>query len=163
MMRGLIVTLIVILLLISLGGVLMFDIGRPFIPSTTATSTSDANPTPSIPDSTATNPGSLITITSVKEHDTITSPLIIKGQARGPWYFEATFPIQLKDANGRLLVESYGQATGEWMTADFVPFETTLTFTKPTTTTGTLIFMNANPSGEPDKDMRLEIPVTFAQ
>ena len=55
------------------------------------------------------------------------SPLQIKGQARGGWYFEANFPVLLLDANGQLLTQHYAQAKGQWMTKSFVPFNGKLT------------------------------------
>ena len=60
--------------------------------------------------------------------DAVQSPLVVTGEARGTWYFEATFPVRLLDANGVVLVERYAQAEGEWMTEAFVPFRAELRF-----------------------------------
>lgn len=89
------------------------------------------------------------------------SPLLIKGKARGQWYFEASFPVILKDANGKIIAQAPAQAQGEWMTTEFVPFTATLTFSKPATATGTLILHKDNPSGLPENDDSIEIPLTF--
>lgn len=91
----------------------------------------------------------------------VASPLVVKGEARGNWYFEASFPVRLRDANGKELVAKPAQAQGEWMTTEFVPFEVTLNFAKPTTKTGTLILERDNPSGLPEHAAQVEIPVTF--
>ncbi len=91
----------------------------------------------------------------------ITSPLLITGQARGTWYFEASFPARLLDANGVLLAQAPVQAVGEWMTEEFVPFNGELTFGQPTTETGTLVLKKDNPSGLPEYDKELRIPVRF--
>ncbi|MDP2586811.1 MAG: Gmad2 immunoglobulin-like domain-containing protein [Candidatus Komeilibacteria bacterium] len=103
----------------------------------------------------------LIRIDYPRPNQTITSPLEITGQARGTWYFEASFPVELRDANGNLLIQYYAQAQGEWMTADFVPFKSILEFTKPSTPTGQLILRKDNPSGLPEHDDQLIVPIKF--
>jgi len=91
----------------------------------------------------------------------VKSPMEIRGEARGSWYFEASFPIKIYDSNGTLLGTAIAQAESDWMTEDFVPFNTTLTFSTPTTTTGQLVFKKDNPSGLPQNDAEFKIPVKF--
>ena len=91
----------------------------------------------------------------------IASPLHIEGEARGSWYFEASFPIQLLDANGKQLGVTTGQAQSDWMTPDLVPFQADLKFSTPTTTTGKLILKKDNPSGLPENEAEQIIPVRF--
>ena len=102
-----------------------------------------------------------IQITSVSAGQEITSPLVIEGEARGSWYFEASFPVRLLDGNGQIIAQMPVQALGEWMTSEFVPFRAVLTFAKPSTATGTLILHNDNPSGLPENDRFMRIPVRF--
>ena len=102
-----------------------------------------------------------ITVTNPLPNTQVTSPLTITGQAVGPWYFEASFPIKLYDANNTLLGQTTGQAQGNWQTTSFVPFTATLTFTIPTTSTGTLVLEKDNPSGEAQNADSITIPVTF--
>ncbi len=91
-----------------------------------------------------------------------TSTFHITGKARGNWYFEASFPVILKDSQGKVLAQAPAQAKGEWMTTEFVPFELDLTFRKQTTTTpATLILKKDNPSGLPEHDAQIEIPVVL--
>ncbi len=47
------------------------------------------------------------------------------------------------------------------MTADFVPFKVKLIFSPPTTAAGTLVLKKDNPSGLPEHDDELRIPVAF--
>jgi hypothetical protein len=91
----------------------------------------------------------------------LSSPFVITGEARGTWYFEATFPVTLLDADGKPVVSTYAQAQGEWMTEQFVPFRTELTFTAPATATGTLVLEKANPSGLPEHAAEIRVPVRF--
>lgn len=91
----------------------------------------------------------------------ISSPLTIKGHARGTWFFEASFSVALYDAQKNLLAEGVVQADGEWMTSDFVPFTAQLKFTAPTGRGGKLVFSKANPSGMPENAQTYTLPVQF--
>jgi len=104
----------------------------------------------------------LIVLDTPRPGQVISSPIVIQGKARGNWYFEASFPARLIDANGQVLGTMPIQATGEWMTTEFVPFTTTMDFTTPSTKTGTLILQKDNPSGLPEHDDELRIPVVFS-
>jgi hypothetical protein len=92
----------------------------------------------------------------------IISPLIIKGEARGNWYFEASFPVVLTNWDGLIIADGIAQAEGEWMTTNFVPFTATLNFEKPSYgERGFLILQKDNPSGLPQHDDAFEIPIYF--
>jgi hypothetical protein len=103
----------------------------------------------------------LITVSNPRPNQKIISPLKITGQARGTWYFEATFPFELFDANGKSLAKGFVTANGEWMTENFVPFSGDITFARPQTKTGKLVIQNANPSGLQENQKTLEMPVSF--
>lgn len=99
------------------------------------------------------------------EQGGITSPLVVRGKARGPWFFEASFPVTLTDWDGRIIAQTPAQAKGDWMTTDFVEFEAVLTFTTDTTVSsrGALILQKDNPSGLPEYDDYREITVFFRE
>jgi hypothetical protein len=103
----------------------------------------------------------LIRIESPRPTASVSSPLQVRGAARGQWYFEASFPVRLVDAGGREIAVAPAQAEGAWMTTEFVPFAATLAFANPTTATGTLILEKSNASGLPEHDDRLVVPVHF--
>ena len=105
----------------------------------------------------------LIKIDNPRLNQLIESPLFIKGEARGNWYFEASFPIKLFDDNGFLLGVMPAQALGDWMTEDFVPFSATLSFAVPSTPKGRLVLEKDNPSGLPEQADELKIPVYFKE
>lgn len=93
---------------------------------------------------------------------TVTSPLTVTGKARGNWYFEASFPVKLLDANDDVIASGVAQAKGDWMTEDYVPFSVTLTFKKQTKgSSGTLVLMKDNPSGLPENEDARTLSVTF--
>jgi hypothetical protein len=91
----------------------------------------------------------------------VSSPLVVSGEARGSWYFEANFPVTLLDADGKPVVRGYAQAQGEWMTEEFVPFKAELAFTAPAGASGTLLIEKANASGLPEHAAELRIPIRF--
>lgn len=107
----------------------------------------------------------IIRMDAPRPNQTISSPLTIKGTARGNWYFEASFPVFVTDWDGKIIAQGTAQAKGDWMTTEFVPFEATLTFAADKnaySNKGTLILKKDNPSGLPKNDDALEIPVLFA-
>lgn len=84
----------------------------------------------------------------------------VTGKARGVWFFEASFPIELLDKDGKVLDASFAQAQSEWMTEDFVPFkgeiEAPLSYIGP----ATLVLRKDNASGLPEHDASISFPIT---
>jgi len=93
---------------------------------------------------------------------TISSPLKVKGKARGVWFFEGDFPVILLNAQGKKIAASYASAKGEWMTENFVGFEGIITFKSILSgQRGTLILQKDNPTDSAQFDDELKIPVYF--
>ena len=103
----------------------------------------------------------IIRVSAPSPGQIISSPLEIKGEARGTWFFEATFPIKLLDSEGNIIVEYYAQTEEEWMTEDFVSFTAQLEFDSPGTDIGVLLLIKNNPSDIREYDAQIEIPVRF--
>lgn len=104
----------------------------------------------------------LIRLTNPRPNQIIQSPVIITGEARGTWFFEASFPVVLVNWDGLIIAQGIAQAKSDWMTTEFVPFEATLTFDvdkNAYSNRGSLILRKDNPSGLPEHDDALEIPV----
>jgi hypothetical protein len=92
----------------------------------------------------------------------VSSPLTIKGQARGTWFFEGDFPIILEDGQGNNIAVSYATAEGDWMTTDYVGFEGKIQFKSQLSgQRGTLVLKKDNPTGLTKFDDALKIPVNF--
>ena len=107
----------------------------------------------------------LIRLNNPRPNQVIQSPLTIKGEARGMWFFEASFPVVLTNWDGLIIAEGIATAQGEWMTTEFVPFVATLKFVvdkNAYSNRGFLILRKDNPSGRPEHDDALEIPIMFA-
>lgn len=112
-------------------------------------------------DGTVLNLGDVVKLDKDLANSIIKSPLKITGQARGIWYFEASFPIKLLDGNGKQIAIAVAQAKSNWMTIELVPFEVTLEFEAPATNIGTLVFQKDNPSGLPENDADVRVPIRF--
>lgn len=111
----------------------------------------------------------LIKLASPVPLGVISSPYNISGEARGYWFFEASFPIYLTNWDGLIIAEGIATAGESWMTEDFVPFTAELDFINPYNAgdpdfmkRGYLILKKDNPSDLPEYDDALEIPVSFA-
>jgi len=85
----------------------------------------------------------------------------VAGKARGTWYFEASFPIEVRDSGGAVLTTVVAQAKGEWMTSNFVPFSVDVAV--PTSYIGpaTIVLHKDNPSGLPEHDASATFPITI--
>ena len=103
----------------------------------------------------------LIIVENPRPNQVISSPLQIKGQARGTWFFEGSFPAKLLDDNGKVLAIKPLQSQGEWMTTEFVLFVGTFEFPMPETEKGVLVLQKDNPSDLRQYDDELRIPIRF--
>ena len=79
---------------------------------------------------------SLVRVATPAPGDTVTSPLAVHGEARGTWFFEASFPVRLLDAEGHELAVTYARA-------------------------GTLALVKDNPSHQRGLDDERRIPIVF--
>ncbi len=156
MKKAIISTAIILVVMIFVG--LIFDWGRREVKlsetnqssSTTQITQSDFFSTSSMP----------IVVSYPVENQEVSNPIKIEGKARGNWFFEGSFPIQLVDTNGNIVTSTIATAQGEWMTADFVNFTASIEYNKASSTKHALIVLNKdNPSGNPDFDQSIFIPV----
>ena len=105
----------------------------------------------------------LIRITEPRPGSVISSPLTVKGEARGTWFFEGDFPFHLLDGDKKNIISGPVTASEDWMTEDFVPFETVIEFESPDTSSGQLVLEKDNPSDKEELDDQLVVPVMFAK
>ncbi len=119
--------------------------------------TSTGTPTSTPPTST-----SSVQVVSPSPNSIVRSPVTIIGQAPGTWFFEASMPVRIVDAAGRIIGQGVAQAESDWMTTSSVPFHAVITFTNtPSTANGVLTIEKDNPSGLPQYDAYVDIPVRF--
>lgn len=82
------------------------------------------------------------------------------GEARGFWFFEASFPIQLFDKDGKLLATAIAQAQEDWMTENFVPFKADIVAPEYYIGEATLVLKKDNPSGLLENDASISFKIT---
>lgn len=81
------------------------------------------------------------------------------GKARGYWFFEASFPIELLDKDGKLLATGIATAQTDWMTTEFVPFKAEIKAPIDYIGPAILILHKDNPSGLPENDASISFPI----
>lgn len=123
--------------------------------------TQTINPTNNQPTDSQPIETNMIRVAAPLPNSVVESPLLLRGEARGNWYFEASFPAEIRDANGKRLGMIPVMTSADWMTTNFVPFEVSFSFDAPTTDTGTLILHKDNPSGLPEHDDSVSVPIRF--
>lgn len=96
-----------------------------------------------------------------RPYDVIKSPIKIQGEAKGMWYSEGSFPVSIVSENGAVLGRGIAEAKGDWMTTEFVPFEATINFIVSSDATGSVVLSKDNPSGLPENDAQILIPIRF--
>ena len=102
----------------------------------------------------------LIILDAPRPNQKIGGPLKLEGQARGYWYFEGDFPIDLL-YGGQVIAQGIGIAQSAWMTEDFVAFDAEIDFQSPGSGPGMLVLKKDNPSGLPENDDQLTVPIIF--
>jgi len=98
---------------------------------------------------------------SAKSGQKISSPLEVEGEARGGWFFEAQLPIRITDEQGNVLGSSYATAQDDWMTEKNVKFKGVINYASKTGGKGFLVVAKDNPSGLPEYDKQIKIPVVL--
>jgi hypothetical protein len=81
----------------------------------------------------------------------------LTGMASGTWYFEASFPIEVRDTSNQLLETLIATATTAWMTTALVPFTAPFVAANYSGQTIKFILKKDNPSGEPANDGSITI------
>ena len=85
----------------------------------------------------------------------------ILGKARGTWYFEASFPVFIKDTKGKTLAVGHGQALTDWMTLDFVNFRADIVIPETFIGQAFMVLTKDNPSALPGNEASITIPITI--
>lgn len=98
---------------------------------------------------------------SIAPGATVSGVIKATGSLTGGYFFEANMGVKILDANKNVLKSTNGTATSDWMTGDSVSFTTTLDFTGIPAGSGYIRLHNDNPSGMPENDKYIDIPVVI--
>ncbi len=103
-----------------------------------------------------------VVLTSPQAGTAVSSPLAVKGEAPGSWFFEGNIIVELQDDKHQVITTHPGTAQTNWMTEAAVPFASLVEFTT-TAKTGYLVVRNDNPSGLAEFSKTAEWPLIFLQ
>jgi hypothetical protein len=146
------IALIFVIVIAIILAALVFDWGRGTVQAPNHdgnTSTSTATSSVELP----------VVLSYPQENQEVTNPIQIKGIARGTWFFEASFPIQLVDSAGNIIAQGHAQAEDDWMTTNYVNFSAEIAYPATTTGSALLVLSKDNPSGLPEFDAHIFVPV----
>jgi hypothetical protein len=137
----------------------------PTIKATTPVSTSTPEQVAQMPGTQTPGPNAplseRVTITTPIANTSVGARFEVKGNAPGNWFFEASFPIQVRDKDGNVIARTHASAQGDWMTTDLVQFTSTINIEGAYKGPATLILMKDNPSGLPEHDDSTEISIVI--
>lgn len=91
----------------------------------------------------------------------IQSPLTITGKVPSGYAFENSFPVEITNNEHKIITTSPAHGTrGDWTSGQPLEFAVTLKF-ETNAKEGYLVFKNDNPSGLPENEKKISIPVKF--
>jgi hypothetical protein len=152
-----------ILILVVAFGFMFWAITRDYKP--TAAKPVEENPAP-VALVAAQKEGIIIVNSPLIDSTVSASPVVIKGRAKGNWFFEASAPVDIVNWDGLIIGEGYVTVDQgyDWMTTDMVPFTGTVSYDAAQLGAykyGWIIMKKDNPSGEPQFDDSLEFKIFF--
>lgn len=150
--------LIVIALLVWL--LIVKQAEAPTMPVTATSTTNGGNtgvtPTPT---PTAQPLHARIDVTFPKANASVPKKFTVTGKAPGNWFFEASAPIMVQAPDGSKIAQGQMQALDDWMTTELVNFKADITINPAYSGPATLVLLKDNPSGLPENEDSLEIPI----
>ncbi|HUO56180.1 MAG TPA: Gmad2 immunoglobulin-like domain-containing protein [Candidatus Paceibacterota bacterium] len=147
----------IVLILFAVIAVMAWFLFTPIAPHQASPTTTTATTSP---DTTATNPEGVI-VMQPQENAIVGETFDVSGKAPNTWYYEAVFPIQVRDSDDNLIGSGQAQAQSDWTVASLVPFRATITIQDNYSGSATLILLKDNPSGLPQNEDELTEPITI--
>lgn len=135
-------------------------------PSVTDGTTTMPTPTPTPPGTPTPTPTPTplherVSVSTPKANATVGKKFSITGKAPGNWFFEASAPYMVQTPQGDKVAQGTLQTIGDWMTTELVDFKADVSITGSYTGPAVLVLMKDNPSGMPENEDSLEIPITI--
>jgi hypothetical protein len=89
---------------------------------------------------------SVITFENLNENDHMKPKQIITGEVPGYWFFERSFPVELRKASGETFATVIATTAQDWMVTTNVKFEIKLPDNFTYTGVGSILFKKDDPS-----------------
>ncbi len=99
-----------------------------------------------------------VQILSPKANESVGKKFTVTGKAPGNWFFEGSAPIQVRDSETSKIFQGVAKVSGDWMTTKLVPFSADIII-QGYSGNATLVFLRDNPSGMPENDDSVELPI----
>jgi hypothetical protein len=101
-----------------------------------------------------------ITIATPEVNGTVTREFEVTGKAKGAWFFEGSFMLEVVSPSGDKVAQNIISAEGDWMQDGLVDFKSEIV-QMPSAYRGeaTLILRKNNASGLPEHDASVSIPI----
>ena len=145
------IIIVLFLIICAMTAYLVFTPGRQQIPVTPPVSTTTPSTT-TTPVASSTEPLSTSVYIAVPlSGATVGKTFAVSGTAPSGWYFEAVFPIQVRDPNDNLIGSGQGQAQSDWTVAGPVAFTASITLDTNYSGPADLILFARQPVGTPGK------------
>ena len=151
MVKNLVITLLI--LIIAVFAFLFMQKPAPDEPTPMPVATS----TPSTPEPLS----SKVSVTFPKKDQVVQKKFTVIGKAPGNWFFEASAPVLVKDKDGTKIAQTTAQVQGDWMTIELVDFTADINIVSGYSGPATLVLLKDNPSGLPEHDDSVEIPIVI--
>jgi uncharacterized alpha/beta hydrolase family protein len=157
-MKKIVIFIVIILLALVILG-FIFDWGREY--NDIANLGTNNTASSSIQNSSSTSDMPII-VSNIKDNQEVSNPILINGRARGDWFLNGSFPVELVDSDGNTIASSTANALSESTTSNYIDFTANLFYTKSSSTINALIILsNNNTSGNQELDQSIFIPVTL--
>lgn len=146
MQTKLIVGIVVLFIVVILGAVLI------------ATPTPAPSPSPTSENGAEPFVSENVIVTDPLPNAKVSQTFTVRGQARGNWFFEASFPLQVRDPGNNNVGGGIAMTSDNWMTTEFVSFEGKVmveNYSGP----ARLVLMKDNPSGLPEFEDSVEFDI----
>lgn len=153
---GILVVVLFIIILAMLALLIILPGRSAPSPAPAATTTPAVSHTPPAP---AQPLSARVLVSSPRENATVGQTFSVEGKAPGSWFFEAQFPMQVRDAQDNVIGRATGSAQGEWQTEKLVTFKATMHIDESYHGPATLILMKDNPSGLPENDDSVTVSI----
>lgn len=138
-------------------------------PKVTTPAPKPAEPTPTEPTPPAEPPAPKITYVNTSEADifnvlpragdTVTAGITVSGSARGDWFTQGAFWVEVIAENGDVLIRNQVPSKGNSMTTGMVQFSSSVLISPNYHGPATVRLVNDNPPGHPNPDRSVSIPV----
>lgn len=154
--------IVVIVLLLIIAGLCALLLSRPAPTDMQQTDSAQQPPetqSPTEPQTVTTTSG--VTVTEPQQGATVGGTFTVSGDAPNNWYFEASFPIQVRDSDDNVIGRGQAQAQSDWTKTGMVPFTAAITIGSGYRGPATLILMKDNPSGLPENDDATTIDIVI--